>query len=86
MKGQRKKVRLYALSTCPSCKRVKQFLDNHNIAHEYIGVDLLDSGEQWVASKDLKKYNPQASYPTLIIEDVITGFDEESLKEALDIK
>jgi glutaredoxin len=86
MKGQRKKIRLYALSACPSCKRVKQFLDNHNIAHEYIEVDLLDSGEQWVASKDLKKYNPQASYPTLIIEDVIIGFDEEALKEALDIK
>lgn len=86
MEGQRKKVRLYALSTCPSCKRVKQFLDNHNIPYEYIEVDLLDSGEQWVTSKDLKKYNPQASYPTLIIEDVITGFDEEALKESLDIK
>jgi len=86
MKEQRKKVRLYALSTCPSCKRIKQFLDNHNIAYEYIEVDLLDSGEQWVTSKDLKKYNPQASYPTLIVEDVIIGFDEEALKESLDIK
>ncbi len=86
MKGKRGKVRLYALSTCPSCKRVKQFLDNHNIAYESTDVDLLDSGEQWVASKDLKKYNPQASYPTLIVEDVITGFDEETLKEMFDIK
>jgi glutaredoxin len=65
---------------------VKQFLSNHNIAYEYIEVDLLDSGEQWAASKDLKKYNPHDSYPTLIIEDVIIGFDEEALKEAFDIK
>ncbi len=83
---KRKRIRLYALSTCPRCKQVKQFLEKHNIEYEDIEVDLLDSGEQWVTSKELKKYNPDATYPTLIVEEVILDFDEESLKEALGIK
>jgi glutaredoxin-like protein NrdH len=85
MEEQNKKVRLYALSTCPICKEVKSFLDDHNIKYEVVYVDLLDSGEQWVTSKELKRYNPSASYPTLIIEEVIKGFDEEAIKKALGI-
>ncbi len=83
---QKKRVRLYALSTCPECKRFKQFLDKQNIQYELIEVDLLDSGEQWVTSKELRRYNPAATYPTLIVEDVITAFNEEAIKEALGIQ
>lgn len=86
MEEQDKKVRLYGLSTCPTCKKVKQFLDNHNIRYEHIEVDLLDSGEQWVTSKELKRYNPEVTYPTMVIEEVIKGFDEEAIKMALGIK
>jgi glutaredoxin len=76
MEGLSKKVRLYSLSTCPTCKEVRRFLDEHYIKYELIDVDLLDSGEQWVTSKELKKYNPAATYPALIVEEVILGFDE----------
>lgn len=86
MEEQKKKVRLYALSTCPECKRLRQFLDEHNVKYEVIEVDLLDSGEQWVMTKELKRYNPEVYYPTLVIEEVISGFDGEAIKEALDIK
>ena len=86
MKEQKKKVRLYSLSTCPTCKRVKKFLDGYNIKYELIEVDLLDSGEQWVTSKEVKKYNPAVTYPTLVIEEVVLGLDEEAIKNALDIK
>ncbi len=83
MEGPKKKVRLYSLSTCPTCKEVRKFLDRHNIKYELIDVDLLDSGEQWITSKEMKKYNPAATYPTLIVEEVILGLDEEAIKEAL---
>lgn len=86
MEEQDKKVRLYGLSTCPTCKKVKQFLDKHKIRYEHIEVDLLDSGEQWVTSKELKRYNPEVTYPTMVIEEVIKGFDEEAMKMALGIK
>jgi glutaredoxin len=82
-KQRARKIRLYSLSTCPRCERIKRFLKGNNIDCEVIDVDTLDSGEQWVKSKELRQYNPQATYPTLIIEEVITDFDEQALKEAL---
>jgi glutaredoxin-like protein NrdH len=86
MEEQKKKVRLYSLTTCPTCKRVKEFLDGYDIKYELIEVDLLDSGEQWVTSKEVKRYNPAVTYPTLVIEEVVLGLDEESVKSALGIK
>jgi len=86
MEGQNKKVRLYSLSTCAVCKKVKQFLDNQKIDYEFIEVDMLDSGEQWLTSKELKKYNPSGSYPTVVIEEVIKGFDEPLLRKTLGIE
>lgn len=85
MEEQKKKIRLYALSTCPECKRLKKFLDENNIQYQLIEVDLLDSGEQWVTSKEVKKYNPAVTYPTLVIEEVMLGLDEKAIKEALNI-
>lgn len=76
-------VTLYSLSTCPVCKKVKKFLDEKNINYECIEVDTLDSGEQWLATKELKKYNPQTSFPTVIISDVIKGYDIEALEKRL---
>jgi len=86
MTEQKKKVRLYSLSTCPTCKKVKRFLDSRDIKYEFIEVDLLDSGEQWVTSKEVRRYNPAVTYPTLVIEEVITEFDENAIKESLDIE
>ncbi len=83
MTEQKKKVRLYALSTCPTCKRLKQFLDDNNIKYELIEVDLLDSGEQWLTTKEVKRYNPEVTFPTLVVEDVITEFNEQAIKNAL---
>jgi glutaredoxin-like protein NrdH len=85
MEEQKKKIRLYTLSTCPECKRLKKFLDENNIQYQLVEVDLLDSGEQWVTSKEVKKYNPAVTYPTLVIEEVMLGLDEKAIKESLDI-
>ena len=86
MEEQKKKVRLYSLSTCPTCKRVKEFLDGYDIKYELIEVDLLDSGEQWLTSKEVKRYNPAVTYPTIVIEEVVLELDEEAIKNALGIK
>lgn len=86
MEEQKKRVRLYSLSTCPTCKMMKKYLDGNNIKYELIEVDLLDSGEQWVTSKEIKEYNPAVTYPTLVIEEVIIELDKEAIKKALDSK
>lgn len=85
MSGQRKRVKLFSLSTCPTCKQVKEFLRSHGVQFDVIEVDALDGGEQWLMTKEVKKYNPQATYPTLVIEEVILGLDEEAIKRSLDI-
>jgi glutaredoxin-like protein NrdH len=75
-----KKITLYALSTCASCRKVKTFLDENNLAYTMIEVDSLDGSEQWAATKELSKYNPRATYPTVVIEDVVLGYDIDALK------
>lgn len=77
------RVTLFSLSTCAVCKKVKKFLDDHTIPHTVIEVDTLDSGEQWLMTKELAKHNPQGTYPTLVVEDVIKGYDIEALQAKL---
>jgi len=78
-----KKVTVYTLSTCPACKKMKQFLEENGIDYSQIEVDTLDGSEQWAATKELSKHNPRASYPTAVVEDVIIGYDIEALKSKL---
>ncbi len=80
-----RKIKLYSLSTCPACKKTKEFLNNHKVEYENIEVDTLDSGEQWVVLKELKKVNPDQTFPTIVVEKSLIGFDEEKLKKLLEI-
>ncbi|MGB9711331.1 MAG: glutaredoxin family protein [Thermodesulfovibrio sp.] len=80
-----KRVRLYSLSTCPVCKKVKEFLKNNSVEYELIEVDTLDSAEQWLAMKELKKINPQETFPTVVVEKAVVGFDEEILRKILEL-
>lgn len=81
--AETKRITLYSLSTCGVCKKVKKFLDDNGIAYTNIEVDTLDSGEQWLMSKELAKRNPQGTYPTLAIEDVVIGYDPDALRAKL---
>lgn len=78
-----KKVTLYTLSTCPVCRKIKSFLDDNGIVYALVEVDSLDGSEQWAATKELAKHNPQASYPTVVVEDVIVGYDIDALRAKL---
>jgi glutaredoxin len=77
------RVTLFSLSTCSACKKVKKFLDDNNIPYTLIEVDTLDSGEQWLMTKELKKHNPEATFPTVVVEEVVKGYDREALESKL---
>lgn len=81
------KVFVYALSTCVWCKMTKQFLQDNDIAFEYVDVDLVDDDDKARIRKDIQKKGGTLSYPTTIVDDktVITGFRKDQLKEALGI-
>jgi len=77
---------LYALSTCIWCKKTKTLLENLGIDFYYIDVDLLEEAEKVRITNELKIWNPQSSFPTLVInhEKCIVGFSEEKIRMELE--
>jgi glutaredoxin len=81
------KVRIYSLSTCSHCKATKKFLGDCNIAFDVTDVDLLEGDEKQLVINEIVKYNPNRSFPTILVGDkVIIGFNEKAIREALGIK
>jgi glutaredoxin len=79
-----KPVKMYTLSTCSHCKATKKFLDSCAVQYEFTDVDLLDGEERMAILEDVRRWNPQCSFPTIIIGDkVIVGYREEEIREAL---
>lgn len=79
-----KKPKVYALSTCPYCKRTKRFLDEHKVVYECVDVDLLDDEKQDEVLEEIEKLTGKRSFPVVIIdEDIIVGHDEQRLRKAL---
>ena len=77
-------VNIYALSTCSHCKATKKFLNDCAVKYDFTDVDLLKGEERAAILEDMKKWNPQCSFPTIIIgEKVIVGYKEDEIKEAL---
>ena len=78
-------VTLYALSTCGWCLKTRKLLNSLGIKYRYVYVDKLDEKESSEAAKELSKWNPDESFPTMVIDNssCILGFDEEKIKEKL---
>jgi glutaredoxin len=81
------KITLFALSTCVWCKRTKQFLNNLGVEYDYVFVDHLVGSEKDETMKEVEKWNPRCSFPTLVINDekCIVGFKEDEIRNALNI-
>jgi len=78
------KPKVYALSTCPYCKRTRRFLDDHKIAYDCIEVDLLDDPKQDEVLDEIEKLTGRRSFPVVIIgKEIIVGHDETKLRKAL---
>ncbi len=81
----RGRVRLFTLSTCIWCKKTKALLKELDVRYEYVDVDTLDGADRERALEELKRYNPQCSFPSLVLSDgaCIVGFKETEIREAL---
>jgi glutaredoxin len=77
-------VKVFSLSTCSHCKATKKLLDECTIEFDFVDVDLLEGEERTAIIEEVKKFNPNCSFPTVIIGDkVIVGYKEKEIKEAL---
>ncbi len=80
------KVKLYALSTCSHCKDTKEFLNQCGVDYDCVDVDTLEPEKRKVYLEEVKKLNPQCTFPTLVIDDkVIVGFKKDEIKKDLGI-
>ena len=77
-------IRIYSLSTCGHCRATKEFLNDCEVKYEFEDVDMTHGEERAAILEEIKKWNPNCSFPTIIIGDkVIVGFKEDQIKEAL---
>ena len=80
------KVKIFTLSTCSHCKATKKFMQDNGIPFDCVDVDLLQGADREKILREVEKYNPQRSFPTIIIGDtIIIGFRESDIREVLGI-
>ena len=84
MAKKRLTIKLYTLSTCSHCLRTKKFFRDKGIEVEITDVDLLTGDEREKVMDEVRKVNPDCTFPTICIEDnVVVGFNEERILKAL---
>jgi glutaredoxin len=79
------KIVLYALSTCGWCRKTKDLLKKIGVEYSYVYVDLLEGEDRDEAMKQVAKWNPRRSYPTIVINDevCVSGYKEDEIKKVL---
>ena len=79
-----KPIKIYTLSTFVHCKATKNLLNECAVTYEFVDVDLLSGEERTAILEDVRKFNPDCSFPTIIIGDkIIVGFKENEIRLAL---
>jgi glutaredoxin len=80
-------IKVYALSTCPYCKKAKSLLSDLGANFETIDVDLLPKGEQNAILDTVRqladKCKPRVDpiFPIIVRnKDILIGFNETKLK------
>ncbi len=87
MQPKKPKIKLFTLSTCSHCIRTKRFFKENGVEVEATDVDMLTGEERQRIMDEVKKYNPDCTFPTICIDDtIIVGFNEEKIKKALNLK
>jgi glutaredoxin-like protein NrdH len=78
-------VKLFALSTCPWCRKTKALFDSLGVDYNFVDVDLLSGTDREEAMAIVKKWNPSASFPVIVFNDAkcIIGYREADIKAAL---
>jgi glutaredoxin len=77
-------VKMYTLSTCHHCKAAKKFMAQCGVAFEFTDVDLLTGAEREAVLAEVRRLNPECSFPTIVIGDqVVVGNNEEQIRKVL---
>jgi glutaredoxin len=70
---------VYIITTCPRCRRVKEYLDQLGVDYDVVAVDLLTREERSAIVEKYRQYHPVVSFPIIEAGEVIligTNTDE----------
>lgn len=62
---------VYLITTCPRCRRVKEYLDRLGIEYEAVPVDLLPREERQAIVEKYRQYHPVVSFPIIEAGDIL---------------
>ena len=76
---------VYALSTCPWCHKAKHLLGDLGVDYYFEDVDLLGEEDQRNTMAEVSRWNPNRSFPTIVIDNkrAIIGFDEAEIRKLI---
>ncbi len=75
-------VKIYSTPTCVYCKMAKEFFAKNNVAYQEFNV-----ASDMRAREEMMNASHQLGVPVIIIDNqVIIGFDQKMLAQALNIK
>ena len=82
--SEEREIRLITLSTCFFCNTLKRQLREAGFHYTFTDLDLLPEEERKERMDEIKKFNPEESFPIVIIGNVaIVGYQEERIKKEL---
>jgi glutaredoxin len=73
---------MYGLTTCPHCKRTKEFLEKAGANFEVIWLDKLEGDMKRKVMREVHEISGSYSVPLVVRGDKwVLGYDEAKLKE-----
>lgn len=75
-------VTVYSTSTCPWCRRTKEFLKENNVGFKDVNV-----AEDRDAAQEMIKKSGQMGVPVIDVDgEIIVGFDKDKLMGVLKLR
>jgi len=75
---------VYALSTCPWCRKTKQWFADSQIPFEFVDVDQLKGDEQDQAAEKAEELSGGRRFPVTVINgQVVVGYNPDKFQECL---
>jgi glutaredoxin len=75
---------VYALSTCPWCRKAKQYFEDSGVAFEAVDVDLLPDDESDRLADEAFDLSGSRAYPVVKIGgEVVVGYAPERYEQLL---
>ena len=78
-------VRLFTMSTCAWCDKMKELLSENGVKYHYIDLDVVDGQERDQTVEYLNSIYPKWGFPCLLFDEkvLILGYREGDIRETL---